>query len=32
VVLLARERSWPVLSSDAADLLAIDPTLIVERV
>lgn len=32
VVLLARERSWPVLTSDADDLLAIDPTLIVERV
>lgn len=25
VVLLARERAWPVLTSDAADLLAIDP-------
>ena len=25
VVLLARERSWPVLTSDASDLLAIDP-------
>jgi hypothetical protein len=32
VVLLARERTWPVLSSDAVDLLAIDPTLIVERI
>jgi hypothetical protein len=32
VVLLARERSWPVLSSDAADLLAIDSTLVVERI
>jgi hypothetical protein len=32
VVLLARERGWPVLSSDAADLLAIDPALTVERV
>jgi hypothetical protein len=32
VVLLARERSWPVLTSDAADLLTIDPTLVVERI
>lgn len=32
VALLARERGWPVLSSDAADLLAIDPTLVVERI
>ena len=27
VVLLAREREWPVLTSDASDLLAIDPGL-----
>lgn len=27
VVLLARERAWPVLTSDRADLLAIDPGL-----
>jgi hypothetical protein len=32
VVLLARERGWPVLSSDAADLRAIDPTLQVEEI
>lgn len=32
VVALARERGWPVISSDADDLLAIDPTLVVERV
>jgi hypothetical protein len=32
VVLLARERGWPVLTSDARDLLAIDPTLVVERI
>jgi hypothetical protein len=32
IVLLARERGWPVLSSDPADLLAIDPTLVVERI
>jgi hypothetical protein len=32
VVFLARERSWPVLTSDAGDLLAIDPTLRVERI
>ena len=32
LVLLARERSWPVLTSDADDLLAIDPTLTVERI
>lgn len=31
LVLLARERSWPVLTADASDLLAIDPTLRVER-
>lgn len=32
VVLLARERDWSVLTSDPDDLLAIDPTLRVERV
>lgn len=32
VVLLARERGWPVLSSDPKDLLAIDPTLAIERI
>lgn len=32
IVLLARERAWPVLTSDAGDLLAIDPTLAVERI
>jgi len=32
VVLLARERGWPVLTSDPHDLLSIDPTLVVERV
>jgi hypothetical protein len=32
VVLLARERGWPVLTSDADDLRAIDPTLVVERI
>jgi hypothetical protein len=32
VVLLARQRGWPVLTSDPQDLLAIDPTLVVERV
>jgi hypothetical protein len=32
VVFLARERGWSVLSSDAGDLLAIDPTLHVETV
>jgi hypothetical protein len=32
VVLLARERGWPVLSGDAADLHAIDPTLHVEEI
>jgi hypothetical protein len=32
VVFLARERDWPVLTSDAGDLLAIDPTLQLERV
>jgi hypothetical protein len=32
VVLLARERGWPVLSSDSEDLLAIDPSLTVEPI
>jgi hypothetical protein len=32
VVLLARERGWPVLTSDPADLLRLDPTLHVEQV
>ena len=32
VVFLARERAWPVLTSDAEDLLRIDPTLVIERV
>lgn len=32
VVLLARQRDWPVLTSDPDDLLGIDPTLIVERI
>ncbi len=32
VAFLARERSWPVLTSDSADLLAIDPSLRVERI
>lgn len=32
LVLMARERGWPVLSSDAEDLLAIDPALTIERI
>jgi hypothetical protein len=32
VVLLARERGWSILSSDAAELYAIDPTLHVEEI
>jgi hypothetical protein len=32
VVFLARERSWPVLTSDPKDLLRIDPSLAIERV
>lgn len=32
VVLLARERSWPVLTSDPKDLLRIDPGLTIERI
>ena len=32
VVFLGRERGWPVLTSDSSDLLAIDPTLHVERI
>ena len=32
VVFLARERAWPVLTSDLDDLRAIDPTLVLERI
>jgi hypothetical protein len=32
IVLLARERDWPVLTSDPDDLLAIDPSLSFERI
>jgi hypothetical protein len=32
VVFLARERNWPVLTSDPEDLHAIDPSLHVERI
>lgn len=32
IVLLARERDWPVITSDPRDLLAIDPTLTIERI
>lgn len=32
VVLLAVSRGWPVLSSDAADLLAIDPSVVVHPI
>lgn len=32
VAFLARERKWPVLSSDPDDLHAIDPTLEIERI
>lgn len=32
VVFLARERDWPVLTSDPSDLLALDPTLRVEAI
>ena len=32
VVLLARQRGWPVITSDPDDLLAIDPNLQVERI
>jgi PIN domain len=32
IVLLAREREWPVITSDPRDLLAIDPTLAIERI
>jgi hypothetical protein len=31
LVLLARQHGWPVLSADADDLLAIDRSLVVER-
>lgn len=32
VAFLARERGWPVLTSDPDDLLAIDPTLELEKI
>jgi hypothetical protein len=32
VVHLARERRWPILTSDPDDLLAIDPTLDIEQI
>ncbi len=32
VALLARERAWPVLTSDPRDLLAIDPTLEIAKI
>ena len=32
VVLIAREREWPVLTSDPDDLRALDPTLVIERI
>ena len=32
VVLLARQRGWPVISSDRGDLLAIDPGLVVQAI
>jgi len=32
VVWLGRERGWPVITSDPHDLLAIDPTLVVEPI
>jgi len=32
VALLGRQRGWPVLTSDPDDLLAIDPTLKVQRI
>ena len=32
IVLLARERTWPVVTSDAEGLLRIDPTLTVQEI
>lgn len=32
IVFLAREREWPILTSDPSDLLAFDPHLSLERV
>jgi hypothetical protein len=32
IAFLARERGWPVLTSDAEELLAIDPALELERI
>lgn len=32
VVFLARDRDWPVLTCDPADLLALDPSIVVEQI
>ena len=32
VVYLAKERGWPVLTTDVTDLRALDPTLVLQRV
>ena len=32
VVFLARDRDWPVLTSDPSDLLALDPSVVVEQI
>ena len=32
IVLLARERGWPVLTSDPGDLRALDPALVVQSI
>lgn len=32
IVFLARQRQWPVVSSDPEDLLVLDPTLAIERI
>lgn len=32
VVWIAQERGWPILTGDAEDLLALDPTLTIERI
>lgn len=32
IVLLARQRAWPIITSDAEDLLGIDPTLTVQSI
>ncbi len=32
IVFLARVRNWPVITSDARDLLAVDPTIVIQAI